>query len=80
VNAFILLIFFSLIRQFDGNLALPDFWNMFLSGLIKRSAAPQAMAVLDVCSKWNNINPSTPVVTKDIPSNWALKEVTNSSA
>lgn len=65
----------STVIAFDGNLAVPDFWNMFLSGLIKRSPNPKSMAVLDVCTKWNNINPATPVSTKDIPSNWALKEL-----
>jgi len=59
---------------FDGNLALPDFWNMYLAGSIKKSPT-NSLAVLDVVDKWNNINPNQPVSGNGIPSNWGLVEI-----
>jgi len=58
--------------KFDGNVAAPDFWNVFLEGSI--SGTGQSLAVLDVINQWNAVDPQTPVSTELIPQSWSISD------
>jgi len=61
------------IIKFDGNVAAPDFWNVFLEGSLSGGKG-QPLPVLSVAQEWNKINPSHPVPTSLIPSSWSLTD------
>jgi len=60
------------IISFDGNVAAPDFWDVFLSGSIKKTT--NSLAVVDVINEWNKINPTSPVSTQNIATDWSVTE------
>jgi len=62
----------SKIIKFDGNVAAPDFLDIFLSGSLTDKSA--SLGVLDVINDWNKVNPSRPVPTKEIPPSWGIYE------
>jgi len=59
--------------KFDGNVAAPDFWDVFLEGSIS-GASGQSLAVLDVIQQWNKANPVNPVSTQYIPADWGITD------
>jgi len=59
--------------KFDGNVAAPDFWDIFLFGSFS-GGGTQTLAVLDVAKEWNRANPSSPVPTGLLSSSWGITE------
>jgi len=64
----------STLVAFDGNIAFPDMWNIFLSGSIDKTSPHQNLEVLDVANQWNVINPNNKVDTHLIPGGWAMQK------
>jgi hypothetical protein len=58
--------------KFDGNVAAPDFWDIFLFGSFS-SGSGQQLTVLDVANQWNKINPTAPVPTTGLSPTWGIK-------
>jgi len=59
--------------KFDGNVAAPDFMDVYLAGSISGGQG-QHLAVLDVIHKWNQANPTRPVSTDLIPPSWGITD------
>eukprot|EP01127_Copromyxa_protea_P001492 TRINITY_DN11476_c0_g1_i1.p1 TRINITY_DN11476_c0_g1~~TRINITY_DN11476_c0_g1_i1.p1 ORF type:complete len:1205 (-),score=342.70 TRINITY_DN11476_c0_g1_i1:105-3719(-) len=56
---------------FDGNVAIPDLWDIFFSGSYKKKG--QAVAVTDVIDQWNAAN--TAQISKvGIPESWGIND------
>jgi len=60
--------------KFDGNVAAPDYWNIFLAGSISKTSPSKSLAVVDVINSWNSVNPNQPVSRNLIPQDWSLTE------
>jgi len=59
--------------QFDGNVAAPDFWDIFLFGSFSSNPTnPPMLAVLDVVTEWNKINPNSIVPTTNLSPDWGI--------
>jgi len=59
--------------KFDGNVAAPDFWDIFLFGSFS-SGSGENLAVLDVAKEWNKANPNSPVPTALLEPSWGITE------
>jgi len=59
--------------KFEGNVAAPDFWDVFLAGSIS-GAKGQSLAILDVINQWNKADPTNPVSTQYIPADWGMTD------
>jgi len=59
--------------KFDGNVAAPDFWDIFLFGSFS-GGNTETLAVLDVAKEWNMANPSSPVPTALLAASWGITE------
>jgi len=61
--------------KFDGNLALPDLWDLYLSGEIDKRTGKQDLAIVDVIDKWNAIDPTKQVSKANISPSWGITKV-----
>jgi len=57
--------------SFDGNIAFPDMWNIYLAGSISKKSPNKNLAIRDVIHKWNSIDPNKPV-DNNVPADWAV--------
>jgi len=64
------LIFTDKTITFDGNVAAPDFADIFLFGSLTTNS--KSLSVLDVATEWNKVNPSTPVPTAQLAADWGI--------
>jgi len=59
---------------FDGNVAAPDFWNVFLKGSISGNNG-KILTVVGIVQDWNAINPHNQISTNGIPPGWGIDNV-----
>jgi len=65
--------FATAVIKYDGNAAIPDFWDIYLAGSYTNKNIN--LPVVGVINEWNTINPSMPVSSAGIPPAWGLEEV-----
>jgi hypothetical protein len=58
---------------FDGNIAVPDFEDVFARGSIT-GADGMAFTMRDVVIEWNRMFPAWQIPTSDVPANWGLRD------
>jgi hypothetical protein len=59
--------------SFDGNIAVPDFEDVFARGAITGTDG-MAFTMLDVVLEWNRMFPHWKIPTSDVPANWGLRD------
>merc|ERR1712093_118217 len=58
---------------FDGNIAVPNFEDVFARGSIK-GAHGMAFTMRDVVLEWNRMFPAWRIPPTDVPANWGLRD------